>query len=99
MWAARLTRGDTLWAVNKLARSISKWDVACDKRLYRLICYLHSTREKTLYSFVGDDPEACRLVHYIDASFAEDIVDSKSTTGGLLFLMGPQTCGPLGHFT
>ena len=34
---------------------------------------------------------------YADASFAGDVVDSKSTTGGYLFLIGPNTCGPLGH--
>ena len=32
-----------------------------------------------------------------DASFAGDLIDSKSTSGGFLFLMGPRTCIPLGH--
>ena len=30
-------RPDILWSVNKLARSITKWTKACDKRLNRLI--------------------------------------------------------------
>ena len=34
---ARIGRLDILWSVNKLARSITKWTKACDKRLNRLI--------------------------------------------------------------
>ena len=34
---ARIGRPDILWSVNKLARSITKWTKACDKRLNRLI--------------------------------------------------------------
>ena len=34
---ARIGRPDILWSVNKLARSITKWTKACDKRLSRLI--------------------------------------------------------------
>ena len=32
----RIRRPDILWSVNKLARSITKWTKACDKRLNRL---------------------------------------------------------------
>ena len=34
---ARIGRPDIPWSVNKLARSITKWTKACDKRLNRLI--------------------------------------------------------------
>ena len=37
------------------------------------------------------------MVLFSDASFAGDITDSKSTTGGYLFLMGPNTCVSLGY--
>ena len=40
---ARIGRLDILWSVNNLARSITKWTKACDKRLNRLICYFHHT--------------------------------------------------------
>ena len=40
---ARIGRLDILWSVNKFARSITKWTEACDKRLCRLICYIHHT--------------------------------------------------------
>ena len=36
-YLARIGRPDILWSVNKLARSITKWTKACDKRLNRLI--------------------------------------------------------------
>ena len=49
---------DILWSVNKLARSISldKMDPlwkACDKRLNRLISYIHHTCEYKQYCFCG----------------------------------------------
>ena len=43
LYLARIGRPDVLWSVNKLARSITKWTKACDKRLNRLISYIHHT--------------------------------------------------------
>ena len=43
---ARIGRPDILWSVNKLTRSITKWTKACDKRLNRLISYIHHTCEQ-----------------------------------------------------
>ena len=40
LYLARIGRPDILWSVNKLARSITKWTKACDKRLNRLISYI-----------------------------------------------------------
>ena len=40
LYLARIGRPDILWSVNKLARSITKWTKACDKRLNRLIPYI-----------------------------------------------------------
>ena len=48
LYLARVGRADILWSVNKLARSITKWTRACDKRLSRLISYIHHTCEKTV---------------------------------------------------
>ena len=45
IYLTRNGRPDILWAVNKLARSITKWTKACDKRLKRLISYIHHTCE------------------------------------------------------
>ena len=43
LYLARSGRPDILWSMNKLARSITKWTKACDKRLCRLISYIHHT--------------------------------------------------------
>ena len=45
LYLARSRRPGILWSVNKLARSITKWTKACDKRLNRLISYIHHTCE------------------------------------------------------
>ena len=48
-YLARIGRPDILWSVNKLARSITKWTKACDKRLNRLISKIHHTCEYKEY--------------------------------------------------
>ena len=42
-YLARIGRFDILCSVNKFARSITEWTKACDKRLNRLISYIHHT--------------------------------------------------------
>ena len=39
LYLERIGRPDILWPVNELARSITKWTKACDKRLNRLISF------------------------------------------------------------
>ena len=41
LYLVRIGRPDILWSVNKLARSITKWTKACDKKLSRMISYIH----------------------------------------------------------
>ena len=41
---ARIGRFDILRSVYKLARAVTKWTRACDRRLARLISYIHHTR-------------------------------------------------------
>ena len=52
---ARLVRYELPWPICSSARMVSKWTVAFDKRLHRLMCYIHHTPEHSLESFVGDD--------------------------------------------
>ena len=95
LYLARVGRPDLLWTVNDLARNVTKWNVACDRRLHRLISYLEHTREWVQTCFVGDPPEECKIVMYVDAGFAGDLTDSKSTSGATLFLVGPNTFVPI----
>ena len=53
LYLARIGRPDILWSVNKLARSVTKWTQACDKRLARLISFLHRTHDDRQYRHVG----------------------------------------------
>ena len=50
LYLARIGRLDILWSVNKLERSITTWTKACDKRLNRLISYIHHLWIKTILS-------------------------------------------------
>ena len=72
---ARIGRPDILWSVNKLARSITKWTKACDKRLNRLISYIHHTCEYRQYCHVGNTAKQCRLGLFQDSDFAGDLED------------------------
>ena len=88
LYLARIGRPDILWSVNKLARAITKWTKACDKRLNRLISYIHHTSEYKQYCHVGNTAKQCRLGLFQDSDFAGDLEDSKSTSGGTLCIFG-----------
>ena len=91
----RIGRPDILWSVNKLARSITEWTKACDKRLNRLISYIHHTCEYKQYCHVGNTAKQCRLGLFQDSDFAGDLEDSKSTSSGTLCIFGSQTFVPI----
>ena len=78
LYLARVGRPDILWSVKKLARSITKWTKACDKRLARLISYIHHTCEYRQYCHAGNTAKQCRLGLFQDSDFAGDLEDSKS---------------------
>ena len=95
LYLACFGRPDILWSVNKLARSITKWTKACDKRLNRLISYIHHTCEYKKYCYVGNTAKQCRLGLFQDSDFAGDLEDSKSTSGGTLCIFGSQPFVPI----
>ena len=95
LYLARIGRPDILCSANKLAQSTTKWTEACDKRLNRLISYIHRTCEYKQYCHVGNTAKQCRLGLFQDSDFARDLEDSKSTTGGTLCVFGSHTFVPL----
>ncbi len=99
LYVARFVRFDLLWPTGNLARTVSKWIKACDRRLHRLMCYLHSTLDHSLEAFIGDAPEDCHVLGYVDASFADDVNDSKSTSGMFIAIVGPHTFVPITAFS
>ena len=94
-YLARIGRPDIQRSVNKLARSITKWTKACDKRLNRLISYIHHTCEYKQYCYVGNTAKQCRLGLFQDSDCAVDLEDSKSTSGGTLCVFGSHTFVPI----
>ena len=78
----------------KITRWITKWTKACDKRLNRLISYIHHTCEYQQYCYVGNTAKQCRLGLFQDSDFAGDLEDSKSTSGGTLCFFGSHTFVP-----
>ena len=80
LYLARIGRPDILWSVNKLARSVTKWTQACDRRLARLISYIHHTNDFRQCCRVGDTAQHCRLGLFQDSDSVGDLEDSKSTS-------------------
>ena len=95
LYLERIGRADILWSVNNFAKSITKWTKACDKRLNRLISYIHHTSEYKQYCHVGNTAKQCRLGLFQDSDFAGDLEDSKSTSGGTLCIFGSHTFVPI----
>ena len=69
-------------------------DKACDKRLNRLISYIHHTCEYKQSFYVGNTAKQCRLGLFQDSVSAGDFEDSKSTCGLTFFLFGSHTFVP-----
>ena len=92
---ARIRRPDILWSVNKLARAVTKWTKSWEKRLARLISYIHHTCEYRQYCYVENTAQQCRLGLLEDSDYAGDEEDSKSASGGILCIFGSHTFVPI----
>ena len=77
--------------MKKLARAVTQWTRACDRRLIRLISHILNTTGYRQYSHVGNTAEQCRLGLFQDSDFAGDVEDSKSTFGGILCIFRSRT--------
>ena len=95
LWLARLARPDIQKPIGDMATHIQQWSVNDDKRMYRLLCYINSTKDHKLVGRVGDDAAKLKLRLYVDADFAGEHEDARSTNGGYLVLVGPNTWFPL----
>ena len=69
LYLARIGRPDILWSVNKLERAVTKWTRVCDKRLARLISYIHHTSEFKQDCHVGNTTQQCKLGLFQDSWF------------------------------
>ena len=95
LYLARIGRPDIPRSVNKLARAVANWTRACDKRLARLISYIHHTSDIKQNCHVGNTAQQCRVGLFQDTDFAGDLEDSKSAAGRLLCIFGSHTFVPI----
>ena len=63
--------------------------------LNQLISYIQHTCEYKQYCYVGNIAKQCRLGLFQDSDFAGDLEDSKSTSVGILCVIGSHTFGPI----
>ena len=74
---------------------LTKWTPLEDDKLFRMISYVNSTKHDREVGFIGDSIDKLFLGLYVDADFAGDKSDMKSTSGIFLVLLGPHTFFPL----
>ena len=91
LYGCRLTRFDCLRAIQRLAENFHKWSPLHSRKLHRLIEYLNSTCDHKQYGFIGDPWKELEMCLWVDADLASDRADHKSTSGGLLALVGPNS--------
>ena len=105
LYVARMARYDLLRPVCALASVATKWNAACDKKLYRLMCYVYTTQDLRLISWVGNTANELKLKIFTDADFAGEKIssdqpmDKRSTSGVFLVLAGDYTFFPLSAVT
>ena len=83
LYGARMARWDLLRPVAVLASRITKWDRWDDKRIHRLVCYVNSSLKVRMCSYrrSGESLDDLKVNLHVDADFAGDQKDSKSTSG------------------
>ncbi|CAE8593142.1 unnamed protein product, partial [Polarella glacialis] len=97
LYGARLARFDLLKAVAGLASKVTKWSVSCDKRLFRLMCYINDSKGLKMRGYVGRDDKAEDLFLrlFADADFAGCRDTARSTSGLFLGIYGKNTFVPV----
>ena len=97
MYGARMARPELLRCIGKLATKLTKWDKLTDKMLFRMMSYINGSLDTRQVGFIGDSAADLELWLFVDADFAGDREDLKSTSGGFLVLAGPNSFFPLGQ--
>ena len=92
MYLARIGRPDVQWSVHKLARAVTKRTRACDRRLARLISYVHGT--SCYCQSCGKHSTTMQTWIVSRLWFCGRREDSKSTSLGVLCIFGSHTFVP-----
>ena len=88
---APIGRPDVLPSVITLARSVKEWNEACDNRWLGLVNCFDQSKDCKQYCHVGNTIADRERGLFQDASFADNMRDSKSTSGGVLCVFGSYT--------
>ncbi|CAE7545185.1 RE1 [Symbiodinium sp. CCMP2592] len=95
LWLARLSRPDLMKSISDLTRRVTKWSVADDKRLRRLMAYLKGAPDLSIVHEIGDSFEDLHLsCLYTDADHSGDVDHAQSTSGMILCLEGEHSYWP-----
>ena len=89
LYGARFVRCNLLWPMCNIVRRVSCCSTADDRRLCRFIEYIHHHLDKTLQRFDGNNANDLAVMLWVDVSLADDLRDSKSTSGGTSLLWAP----------
>ena len=95
LYAFRMARFYILRLCCKLAIRSAKWTEEDDKRLFRLMRYMHPTLSHRQLCSVGDDQHFPSFNIYTDADFAGDATSQRSTSGVHLTAEGPHSNIPV----
>lgn len=94
LYCARMCRLDLLRPICALAALVTKWTEECDERLPKLMSYVHSTSDKELMGYVGDELSGVMPHLFADADLGGCGTTSRSTSGLFMAVMGPNTFFP-----
>ena len=87
LFIARYTRPDVLFHITYLCRFLTKYNRTHWKQAMNVLRYLKHTMEDIKLTYVLQ-PDAPTLSIYMDADWAGDPEDRKSTTGAIVFYHG-----------
>lgn len=91
---ARVYHWDLPSTIKRLAHHTSEWSWVGDAKHHRCIVYVKTTEMIDMRSFANDQNHLCSVAVFSDADFASDATSNKSTTGGYISVMGPNTWAP-----
>ena len=94
LYGARCIRYDLLWTICSLARCVTKWDKACDRRLHKFMCCIKCTLDTSLAAFAGNTAKELTVAVYSGADVASGFDSSQSTPGCYIALVGSYTFKP-----
>jgi hypothetical protein len=94
-YLARGTRYELKYAINRLARNLLKWTIACDKELRRVVRYVNGTLTWGV-GITVDPNEKVGLVFDVDADHGNDALDRRSVSGSVAMLVGKRSLAYVG---